>query len=224
MTVLVVRNMGKRITEIVVYIVRFICTMSDRLEHTNRRKNEANGSGKNYNCSVKVKSKRKSNSFISSSRKIKIACVVVLFLMVVTFLILSAVLRIVSEGWTMQQSIYFWFITLTTVGLGDYVPYEGRKPTTTVATIVYYSGIFYLIFGLALIASLFQCISVMLEGKWPGVPNEVSPNPNETADNSKKCHDTQNPINTQLTDIHRHVDEGQHVQQLNDLMVAEEGE
>ena len=111
---------------------------------------------------------------MSSDQQTKIACIIVLFLMVISFVMLSSIIRVISEGWTMQQSIYFWFTTLTTIGFGDFVPYDGRKPPSMIATVIYYSGTFYLIFGLALLASLIQCISVIFEGRLPRVASEVS--------------------------------------------------
>merc|ERR1719397_1678098 len=38
-----------------------------------------------------------------------------------------------QEGWTYAQSIYFVIMTFTTVGFGDFVPYEG----ITVILIIY---------------------------------------------------------------------------------------
>ena len=178
LTVLVVRNLSKRITDVVLYIVRFIYAASSHLENQSGHLDQEQCSGercRRINAKRRLNGKKKANCFSTSDRKTKIACIVVLFLMVLSFLIISSVMRIISEGWTMQQSLYFWFITLTTVGLGDYVPYDGRKPTTMAATIVYYSGTFYLMFGLALIASLIQCISVLWEGRLPAVTNEVHP-------------------------------------------------
>ena len=37
-------------------------------------------------------------------------------------MLISAVIFFATEGWTYADSLYYTFITLTTIGLGDFVP------------------------------------------------------------------------------------------------------
>ena len=41
------------------------------------------------------------------------------------YIVLGAILYMQLENWSLEDSIYFCFITLTTIGLGDLVP--GQK-------------------------------------------------------------------------------------------------
>ena len=173
------RKLSNRIIDTVVQIVKFICKTRNRIgtargdpgeEYIPGQSNPTNFPKRRMNR--RAATKQRSNRFLCSGRKTKILCIVVLFIMVLFFLIFSSMIRVISEGWTMQQSIYFWVITLTTIGFGDFVPYDGREPPSVAATVIYYSGTFYLMFGLALIASLVQCISVIFEGRLPAVAKE----------------------------------------------------
>lgn len=88
--------------------------------------------------------------------------------------------------WGLLEGIYFWFITLTTTGFGDYVPYKSQRvkeitgsnlsdfhnQTKTgnarevTAAAVIFSAIFftfYLIFGLCVVSSVLNAIMAALE-------------------------------------------------------------
>ena len=174
LAVLVVRRISNKIIDKVILIVQFASTcinnrIASATENAERESiSEQNGPKNPVTPRRKWKRKKKQKR----NRREKIASVVVLFTMVFLFITFSSMLRVHLEGWTPEQSIYFWFNTLTTTGFGDFVPFEGRQPPSMVLTVIYYSGTFYLLFGLALIASLIQSISELFEGV---LPPAVSP-------------------------------------------------
>lgn len=67
----------------------------------------------------------------------------------ITYIILGAVMYSMWESWTFFESFYFVFISMSTIGFGDYVP---NHPMFMMASIVY------LVFGLALTS---MCINVV---------------------------------------------------------------
>ncbi len=195
LTMLVLRNLSAKITNTVTKIVNFIFRLTGNIEKKRGRKRRGLSTGmsprlrrKLEEMKVRVREMPRKDhvyKFSISDTKVKISCIVVLTLLVILFIVLSALIRVISEGWSFHESVYFWFITITTVGFGDYVPYEGRKPKTLLVTLLYYIGSFYLLIGLALIASLIQCISILLEGRIPTVsaieePNKIHVTPVET--------------------------------------------
>ncbi|KAG5451452.1 TWiK of potassium channels protein 18 [Clonorchis sinensis] len=80
-------------------------------------------------------------------------------LIILIYLIVGAIIFSIWEGWSVLQSAYFVFITLSTIGFGDFVPgiqkdqwyKDSRKPIFCC---------FYLLIGLSMIA---MCFSLMQE-------------------------------------------------------------
>lgn len=57
-------------------------------------------------------------------KKVQTKSAVMLFSIMVAILFLYALSSMSSQDWTIGEGVYFWFITLTTVGFGDYIPHE----------------------------------------------------------------------------------------------------
>ena len=78
----------------------------------------------------------------------------VCMLLVTTYIICGAVIFTSWEEWDFLTSFYFSFITLTTIGFGDFVPGMGRLDNEIRQVFV----TLYLVFGMALIAMSFHLI------------------------------------------------------------------
>lgn len=75
--------------------------------------------------------------------------------LVVSYIFAGAFLFNVWEGWSFLDSAYFCFITLTTIGFGDFVPakrVEGNSETNIALCSLY------LLFGIALLAMSFNLV------------------------------------------------------------------
>jgi len=44
--------------------------------------------------------------------------------LMVLFLLLGSVINIVAEGWSFVEGLYTWFIIMSTIGFGDYIPFQ----------------------------------------------------------------------------------------------------
>ncbi|EDW76975.1 uncharacterized protein Dwil_GK21143 [Drosophila willistoni] len=75
--------------------------------------------------------------------------------LVVSYILGGAVLFAAWENWSYLDSAYFCFITLTTIGFGDFVPAKGVKDESE-QSIAYCS--LYLLFGIALLAMSFNLV------------------------------------------------------------------
>lgn len=75
---------------------------------------------------------------------------VALFILI-SYIFIGALIYCAWEGWNFFASFYFVFISMSTIGFGDYVP---RHPICMIVSIVY------LVFGLALMS---MCINVVQE-------------------------------------------------------------
>jgi hypothetical protein len=77
-----------------------------------------------------------------------------------SYILLGGILFKTIEGWTVLEGVYFCFITLSTIGLGDYVPGNSIKDTDTQAELKLVGCSLYLLMGLSLIA---MCFNLMQE-------------------------------------------------------------
>ncbi|KAH8378850.1 hypothetical protein KR009_001746 [Drosophila setifemur] len=75
--------------------------------------------------------------------------------LVVSYILGGAALFAYWENWSFLDSAYFCFITLTTIGFGDFVPAKGVKDESE-QSIAYCS--LYLLFGIALLAMSFNLV------------------------------------------------------------------
>ncbi|XP_042701118.2 potassium channel subfamily K member 16-like isoform X2 [Chrysemys picta bellii] len=97
-------------------------------------------------------------------KKKKIKFLTLLFFLVMgilVFLCLPSLVFQVVEGWSYSEGVYFAFITLSTIGFGDYV--VGKQPDKNYPS--YYRSLvaIWIIFGLAWIALLFNLLTTLLE-------------------------------------------------------------
>lgn len=77
-------------------------------------------------------------------------------LLVVSYIVVGAFLFRRWENWDFSDSAYFCFITLTTIGFGDFVPAQRVKGDDTALRICFCS--LYLLFGIALLAMSFNLV------------------------------------------------------------------
>lgn len=82
---------------------------------------------------------------------------IILFIVVVLFFALpTAVFTYMEESWTTMDALYYCFISLTTIGLGDYIP--GDDPDIDYRSVYKIGTTFYLIMGKCFFMNnLLQC-------------------------------------------------------------------
>ncbi|XP_067946722.1 potassium channel subfamily K member 16-like [Watersipora subatra] len=80
------------------------------------------------------------------------------------FSLCAAAVFTAVEGWSFQESVYYTFITLSTIGLGDYYPGFAARGDTSAAAIFYRLFVtVWIIGGLVWVASLLSGISDLLK-------------------------------------------------------------
>ncbi|PKK31512.1 potassium channel subfamily K member 16 [Columba livia] len=97
-------------------------------------------------------------------RKKKIKFLTLLFFLVMgilVFLCLPSLFFQITEGWSYSEGIYFAFITLSTIGFGDYV--VGKQPGRNYFRYYRMLVAIWILFGLAWIALLFNLLTMVLE-------------------------------------------------------------
>lgn len=70
------------------------------------------------------------------------------------------------EKWDYEDAVYFCFVTLTTIGFGDFVPGQGRPQYEEgVEALLEFLNLFYMVLGLAVMSGVIVSISGVIEEK-----------------------------------------------------------
>ena len=101
-------------------------------------------------------------------------CAFLTLALMVIFLSLSSAVQVIWEKWTFVDSFYAWFITFTTVGFGDYIPFESvvsREDACVTAAVFHIFATFPALCGLCLVASVINTLLTVFDKQ---EPSEVS--------------------------------------------------
>ncbi|CAK8682672.1 unnamed protein product [Clavelina lepadiformis] len=114
----------------------------------------------------------------SKGRNTKLRKTVVLLattsFMIIFFLLVPSVIFVAVEEWTYHEAFYYSFISLTTIGFGDFV--AGSNPDLTYPSIYRICVYFWILFGLAFMAAVISLFSDLIKGS----ANKASKKPSET--------------------------------------------
>ena len=83
-------------------------------------------------------------------------CTVVTCLLMVAMLLFGTGLQILTEDWTFLVGFYFWFVTLTTIGYGDFIPDKTLAWRVAIQ-------ITWTILGLCVVSSVLNALAALIE-------------------------------------------------------------
>ena len=159
----------------------------------------------------------------SEPKQMKIKSAMVLFLIMLLLIVANGLLIMHFKAWSVIEGVYFWFITFTTIGFGDYVfrpsqrikqlslnssasqKSSNESPDAEDATVAIFSDLFftfYKIFTLCIVSSVLNSIMAAIEERKcrPRCPGCV---PRKTQDRVKKddgqCSDTPKQSKAHMT-------------------------
>lgn len=117
------------------------------------------------NIITKIISAVKKKLLRSKSQHLKAAesALVAIFLDIFTLLIISLVAFLRRKDWTYLESFYFCFITFSTIGLGDFLPFED----TNVGATEYLLMAVAIIVGFSMMSTMLCALSQALEEATP---------------------------------------------------------
>ena len=102
------------------------------------------------------------------TEKLEIKTAVIAFILLSAIIIFPAFGFEALEGWTYFDSVYFCFVTLTTIGFGDFVPAYVKKeyPEDEATPVVLeFLNLIYMVVGLAVMSGVIVSISGVIEEK-----------------------------------------------------------
>ena len=117
------------------------------------------------------------------SEKLEIKTAIIAFILLISIIIVPAVAFHAFEKWSYFESVYFCFVTLSTIGFGDFVPVTLKEDSSNdgedqaVPVILEFLNLIYMVVGLAVMSGVIVSISGVIEEK---TKNMVMPDPMET--------------------------------------------
>ncbi|XP_043265802.1 uncharacterized protein LOC122405265 isoform X1 [Colletes gigas] len=117
-----------------------------------------------------------------------------------SYIFIGATLFCLSEGWGFFESFYFVFISMSTIGFGDYVP---KHPIYMMCSIIY------LVFGLALTSMCINVVQVMLSDSFRQASQKIGATIGfEIAEDDGSVHPAAPPP-VEVADVHAVVKESE---------------
>ena len=99
---------------------------------------------------------------VSGSAELK--STVVTFLLMILMIIFGAILTSHTDNWSFMEGIYFFFISVSTIGFGDYVVNDGElKSSDHGKTIAVNFTIVLITLGLCVVSSVLCSVSAVIE-------------------------------------------------------------
>lgn len=99
-------------------------------------------------------------------KQVKTKSAVILFSLMVLLIVVTGLLAVHFEDWTFVEGVYFSFVTMSTIGFGDYVPVKQKRPKTTKTRLTFLSGVvvpLYVVAGLCIVSSVLNSIMAAIE-------------------------------------------------------------
>ena len=98
---------------------------------------------------------------------IEIKCTLLALTLMALYLSLSATVQVIWEKWTFLDAFYAWFVAFSTIGFGDYIPFDSIVPRQDehgiAAAIFHVMGTFPALFGLGIVASVMNSLFVVFD-------------------------------------------------------------
>ena len=100
-------------------------------------------------------------------RHVEIKCTMLAVTVMALYLSLSAAVQVIWEKWSFLDAFYAWFVAFSTIGFGDYIPFDSVVPRKDkhgiTAAIFHVVATFPALFGLAIVASVMNSVFVVFD-------------------------------------------------------------
>lgn len=116
-------------------------------------------------------------------RRVEIKCAVLTFASMMVFISISSAVQVIWEKWSFADAFYAWFITFTTVGFGDFIPFESvvSREDGIVTAIFHIFGTLPALCGLCLVASVVNTLFRVFDR------DEMQTDSHSCSERSKDC-------------------------------------
>ena len=84
--------------------------------------------------------------------------------LMILFLLLGSIINLVAEGWSFVEGLYTWFVVLSTIGFGDYIPFQSldqksrRGGEQEVLWVFITLLVFYTLAGLCIVSAVLKSL------------------------------------------------------------------
>ena len=82
--------------------------------------------------------------------------------LMILFLILGSLIEIYAEGWSFVKGIYAWFVVMSTIGFGDYIPFQDMDQNSeskdSLWVLIYFMA-FFILAGLCVVSAVLTSLA-----------------------------------------------------------------
>lgn len=100
-------------------------------------------------------------------RHAEIKCTLLALTVMALYLSTCAAVQVIWEKWTFLDAFYAWFVAFSTIGFGDYIPFDSVVPRQDehgiTAAIFHVVATFPALFGLGIVASVMNSLFVVFD-------------------------------------------------------------
>lgn len=97
--------------------------------------------------------------------KIHRKSLIAVFVLTIILLCVLSAISTNREDWDFSSAIYFWFVTFTTIGFGDFVPKGNAKQKSVINVVEISYNVVCFLLGLVLISTIIQALSDWVNSK-----------------------------------------------------------
>jgi len=144
-------------------------TKNDKKDLQNVKQTEANDAAKVIDDNEDLENDMKGDD---ENEKVSVPLTITMIILT-GYIIIGAVIFFEFEGWDLIASSYFCFITLATIGFGDYVP--GQNPDTSANTVTLQLVVtfIYILLGMSILAMSFDLMQEEIIAKFTWIGKKL---------------------------------------------------
>jgi hypothetical protein len=146
-----------------------------------KKKNETEADDEDENQGAKVVDDNEDLNNPDENEKVSVPLTITMIILT-GYIFLGAIIFYKFESWDLVAAAYFCFITLSTIGFGDYVPGQNADTAANTATLQLIVTFIYILLGMSILAMCFDLMQEEIIAKFTWIGKKLGVVDKEDAD------------------------------------------